>query len=116
MKLRLFTIPGAYPIAEYPQLLIDISGISELKGFVLDQNLVLGAGTTLSEALDIFKSLSSQKQNFSYLEKLHDHIQLVAHIPVRNVSCSLVKSIQIFLLDVSKSLILVSRLAPLPAI
>ncbi|KPI90997.1 Xanthine dehydrogenase [Papilio xuthus] len=79
------TAKGAYPLAEYPQMLIDISGISELKGFVIDQNLVLGSGTTLSQALDIFKSLSAEKPNFSYLGKLHDHIQMVAHIPVRNI-------------------------------
>ncbi|XP_013136122.1 PREDICTED: xanthine dehydrogenase/oxidase-like [Papilio polytes] len=79
------TAKGAYPIFDYPRILIDITGISELKGFVLDQNLVLGAGSTLTETLDIFKLLYSKKYYFRYLEKLYNHIQMVAHIAVRNI-------------------------------
>ncbi|CAG9788241.1 unnamed protein product [Diatraea saccharalis] len=78
------TAKGAYPIDEYPRILIDISGVSALKGHEIDQNLIIGANTTLSDALDIFDKVSKEEVNFGYLRKLHDHIQLVAHIPVRN--------------------------------
>lgn len=78
-------ISGAYPILEYPDVLIDISSIAELKGCKFDQNAVIGAGTTLSELLDIFKDIA-QKEYFGYLKELYDHLLLVAHIPVRNVS------------------------------
>ncbi|CAG4933298.1 unnamed protein product [Parnassius apollo] len=79
------TAKGAYPIDEYPRVLIDITGISELKGFLIDQNLILRAGTTLSEALNIFKLLSIENYYFKYLEKFYDHISMVAHIAVRNI-------------------------------
>ncbi|CAB3227920.1 unnamed protein product [Arctia plantaginis] len=65
-------------------LLIDISHLQELKTNVLDQNFVVGAGFTLTEFLSILKA-NSTLEYFNYFEKLHEHISLVAHIPVRNV-------------------------------
>ncbi|XP_047998098.1 probable aldehyde oxidase 4 [Leguminivora glycinivorella] len=79
------TAKGAYPIIEYPQLLIDISNVQELKGFQIDQNLVLGAGNTLTETMDIFEQVTNSLGSFWYLEKLREHLMLVAHIPVRNL-------------------------------
>ncbi|XP_063828756.1 uncharacterized protein LOC135078111 [Ostrinia nubilalis] len=78
------TAKGAFPIDEYPSCLIDITGISELKGYQIDQNLNIGANTTLTETMEIFEIVSDEEY-FSYLKKLHDHLQLVAHIPVRNL-------------------------------
>ncbi|KAJ2951524.1 hypothetical protein O0L34_g13676 [Tuta absoluta] len=78
------TAKGAYPIDEYPRILIDVSDISALKGFIVDQNLVVRAGTTLTEAIEIFKHMSKQEY-FKYLEKFVDHLKLVAHVPVRNL-------------------------------
>lgn len=70
---------------QYPAILIDISGLSELKGFYIDQNLVLGAGTTISETIEIFKTVANHDY-FNYLNVFNEHLKLVAHIPVRNVS------------------------------
>ncbi|CAH2233049.1 jg18399 [Pararge aegeria aegeria] len=74
---------GVYPILEYPKLLIDISGVSELKGYYIDQNLVLLGGTTLVEVLHIFKTLANN-EGFCYLNVLADHLEKVAHVTVRN--------------------------------
>ncbi|KAI5646262.1 molybdopterin-binding domain of aldehyde dehydrogenase domain-containing protein [Phthorimaea operculella] len=76
---------GVIPVLMFPRVLIDISPIKELKGHYIDQNLVVGAGTTLTNLLDIFKSVSKQRAEFWYLEKLYEHLNLVAHIPVRNI-------------------------------
>ncbi|XP_026741742.1 xanthine dehydrogenase/oxidase-like [Trichoplusia ni] len=78
------TAKGAYPIDQYPRLLIDISNLKELKSISYDQNLVVGAGLTLSEFLEVLDA-GSKQQYFGYLRKLYDHVSLVAHIPVRNV-------------------------------
>ncbi|CAH2233047.1 jg18398 [Pararge aegeria aegeria] len=75
---------GAYPIIEYPRILIDISGVSEIKGYIFDQNLIIGAGTTLSEFIEILKE-STNKDFFEYLKILNEHLQLVAHVAVRNL-------------------------------
>ncbi|XP_052737986.1 uncharacterized protein LOC112054963 isoform X1 [Bicyclus anynana] len=76
---------GVYPILEYPKLLIDISDVLELKSYYMDQNLVLGGGTTLFEVLEIFKSLA-HTEGFTYLNVLNDHIEKVANITVRNLA------------------------------
>ena len=76
---------GVYPIIEYPRILIDISGLTELKGFYIDQNLVLGAGTTLTDTMNIFEKVSNYDY-FSYLKTFNEHLRLVAHIPIKNVS------------------------------
>ncbi|XP_063385553.1 uncharacterized protein LOC134671625 [Cydia fagiglandana] len=79
------TAKGVIPIEKYPRVIIDISNIDELKGYHLDQNLILGAGSTLNETINIFKSVASTEDDFWYLQKFQEHLQLVAHIPVRNV-------------------------------
>lgn len=80
-----FAFTGAYPIENLPRILIDISRVQALRGVILDQNLVVGAGLTLTEFLDLCH-LMSQQDYFQYLEKFRNHLELVAHIPVRNVS------------------------------
>ncbi|CAF4846895.1 unnamed protein product [Pieris macdunnoughi] len=76
---------GAIYIFEFPRVLIDISAVEELRTHYLDQNLVIGAGTALTDLMEIFKKMAETYENFSYLQKLYDHLDLVAHIPVRNV-------------------------------
>ncbi|CAK1549450.1 unnamed protein product [Leptosia nina] len=76
---------GAIYLFEFPRVLIDVSVVEELRTYYLDQNLVIGGGTSLTELMEIFKRMAQTYEDFSYLEKLYDHIDLVAHIPVRNV-------------------------------
>ncbi|KAG6464941.1 hypothetical protein O3G_MSEX014825 [Manduca sexta] len=78
------TAKGAYPIFEYPRHLIDISAIEELKTYRIDQNLIIGAGLTLTELRDKF-DITSKEDYFGYLKTLSEHLKLVAHIPVRNL-------------------------------
>ncbi|XP_075977357.1 xanthine dehydrogenase-like [Anticarsia gemmatalis] len=78
------TAKGVYPINEYPRILIDVNGISELKGYTIDQNLIVGAGSTLTEFMNILKKVSDVEY-FGYLLKLYDHLEKVAHLPVRNI-------------------------------
>ncbi|CAB3227797.1 unnamed protein product [Arctia plantaginis] len=76
---------GVYHIQDYPPNVIDIFNVVELKGHSFDVNLILGAGMTLSEMMELFNQVSSQDDNFSYLKIFYDHMDLVAHIPVRNI-------------------------------
>ncbi|XP_041981245.1 xanthine dehydrogenase/oxidase-like [Aricia agestis] len=75
---------GVVNILEYPRLLIDISNVWELQGHYIDQNLVIGAGTTLTKVMQIFQDVS-EDEYFAYLRVLSEHLELVAHIPVRNI-------------------------------
>lgn len=56
-----------------------------LKGHNLDQNLILGAGSSITEATEIFKTVSLE-DGFRYLNKFVEHLGLVASIPVKNVN------------------------------
>lgn len=84
MQDRLFS--GAYPTDQYPRILLDISRVMELKGCTIDQNLVIGAANTLTETIEILERVSFTENDFEYLEKIIDHLKLVAHLPVANVS------------------------------
>ncbi|XP_069359953.1 uncharacterized protein [Maniola hyperantus] len=75
---------GVIPKIEYPQNLIDISGVSELRGHLIDQNLVIRAGTTLTNFIEILKEISDT-ENFEFLSQLIDHLGWVAHLAVRNL-------------------------------
>ncbi|GBP91385.1 Xanthine dehydrogenase 2 [Eumeta japonica] len=76
---------GVYHVTDYPQNVIDVSSVSELRGYFIDVNLVLGAGMPLAEMMDVFKKLSRERKEFSYLKEFYNHMDLVAHVPVRNI-------------------------------
>nr|UZT55363.1 aldehyde oxidase 4 [Spodoptera frugiperda] len=76
---------GVYPISLEPKILIDISSIETLKLVQSDENLILGAGMSLTDVMKTFQKWSKQNQDFSYLDTLYKHLDLVAHVPVRNV-------------------------------
>ncbi|XP_050344173.1 uncharacterized protein LOC126769429 isoform X2 [Nymphalis io] len=75
---------GVYPPISEPRVYIDISSISTLKDMFIDENLVLGAGLSLHEIMAIFQS-QMKNDDFSYLKQFHDHLELVANVPVKNV-------------------------------
>lgn len=65
---------------------MDITNVAELIGYTIENNtLILGANTTLTSTMTIFDSLS-KRRGFAYLAQMSDHLDLVAHVPVRNVS------------------------------
>ncbi len=71
-------------------LYIDINSVAALQGYRIDSstgNLILGANMSLSQAIIVFNKLAKENSNkFAYLKGLADHIDLVANVPVRNVS------------------------------
>lgn len=75
-----------YPISRESKIIIDISSIENLKLTQSDENLILGAGMTLTDVMKTFSEWSRKNGDFSYLEALYKHLDLVAHVPVRNVS------------------------------
>ena len=83
---------------DYPTNVIDIFSVTEIKGHVIDVNLILGAGMPLSEMMELFLKLSAENEDFSYLAQFYEHMDLVAHIPVRNVSFLKLQSLNIITL------------------
>nr|BAR64771.1 aldehyde oxidase [Ostrinia furnacalis] len=74
---------GVFSDPTQPRIFIDISSIEALKDNLIDVNLVIGAGTTLTELISVFRSRSSHN-DFSYMKDFVEHLELVAHVPVRN--------------------------------
>ncbi|XP_039757164.1 indole-3-acetaldehyde oxidase-like isoform X3 [Pararge aegeria] len=75
---------GVFPITSEPRVFIDITSISTLKDSLLDENLVLGAGLSIHEVMAIFQR-EMKNDNFRYLEHFYRHLELVAHVPVKNI-------------------------------
>lgn len=78
-------ILGAYPIDDYPNILIDVHHLNELRCNKLNEYLAVGAGLTMTEFEDILEA-SAEQEGFEYFTKLHKHMKLVGHIPLKNVS------------------------------
>lgn len=82
----MFFIAGVYRPMTIPDLYIDISGVRELISFNFSNNtVILGGNITLTDTMKICDGLS-KKTGFKYLGQIRDHLEQVAHIPVRNVS------------------------------
>lgn len=75
-----------YHITGYPKIVVDIFNVTDIKGYIIDVNLIMGAGMPLSEMMEVFLKVSSENDDFGYLKEFYNHMDLVAHIPVRNVS------------------------------
>lgn len=83
-----FNFLGVYRIKKEPEVYIDINGVPELHGYEVNSDgIVLGANINLTEAMELFSKLSQeQPAKFAYCKTLADHIDLIANVPVRNVS------------------------------
>ncbi|XP_045499508.1 indole-3-acetaldehyde oxidase-like isoform X1 [Colias croceus] len=76
---------GVYPNTPEPRVYIDISSIETLRDTFTDGNLVLGAGMTLTDLMSTCLARAKANQEYSYLKLFWDHLELVAHVPVRNI-------------------------------
>jgi hypothetical protein len=68
---------------------IDVGNVAELKSLTTEPNLILGGNVSLTEAMDTFYRISEENASYKYTKALGDHIDLIANVPVRNVSTPL---------------------------
>jgi xanthine dehydrogenase/oxidase len=78
------TAHGVYRRPTDIQVFIDVNSVDELRDHNIGESLEIGGNTTLSEAMHTFMKASSDNQNFSYLDEVIKHLDLVANVPVRN--------------------------------
>ncbi|KAJ8720096.1 hypothetical protein PYW07_012139 [Mythimna separata] len=76
---------GIVDTFDYPRDLIDISDVSSLKTCKFDQNMILGANMSLEECIRIFKEAAVNENGFAYLGEFVKHLELIAHVSVRNI-------------------------------
>lgn len=77
-----------WPIDSYSaEVYVDITGVVELTTYKqFDDCLSLGANMNLTDTMNLFRKVAKLNSKFAYLDKMATHIDLVAHVPVRNVS------------------------------
>ncbi|KAF7271079.1 hypothetical protein GWI33_016039 [Rhynchophorus ferrugineus] len=80
------TAKGVYWPTTDADVYIDIANVAELIAIQSDaSSLSLGGNCSLTIMMETFRRIAKQNANFSYLNKMADHIDLVAHVPVRNI-------------------------------
>ncbi|XP_001688833.2 uncharacterized protein LOC5667145 [Anopheles gambiae] len=78
------TAHGVYRRSDGIQVFIDINAVQELRTSSVGSSLTVGAGTSLTELMDLLTNTAKQNNNFSYFEHMVRHIDLIANVPVRN--------------------------------
>lgn len=78
---------GVYRRKDNLKIFIDISGVEALRSHSIGSEIVLGGNISLTETMDILTNVSN-KSGFEYTKHLVHHIDLIANVPVRNVSTS----------------------------
>lgn len=77
-----------YRVIDPLPIYIDIGRVAELH--VINKTpdtIILGANVSLTDAMAYFNKISLEKDSpFAYTKVLADHIDLIANVPVRNVS------------------------------
>lgn len=68
-----------------PKIMIDITSVAELRKHDKTSNLSLGANMTLNEIMAVFIDYGNSNDEFKYLLQMYRHMDLVAHVPLRNV-------------------------------
>lgn len=71
------------------EVYIDINSIPELHRIEIGTDICLGGNVSLTEAMRVFSKVAKEKSEFRYLQEIFDHWDLVANVPVRNVSIRL---------------------------
>ncbi|XP_030746546.1 xanthine dehydrogenase-like [Sitophilus oryzae] len=80
------TARGVYWPTSQPDVYIDINNVAELTTFTATADSVtLGGTCSLSYIMEKFYETGKAQTQFSYLTKMADHLDLVAHVPVRNI-------------------------------
>uniref|UniRef100_A0A240PKA6 Indole-3-acetaldehyde oxidase n=1 Tax=Anopheles epiroticus TaxID=199890 RepID=A0A240PKA6_9DIPT len=78
------TAHGVYRRSDAIQVFIDINAVQELRTSSVGGSLTVGAGTSLTELMELLATTVKQNNNFSYFDHLIRHIDLIANVPVRN--------------------------------
>lgn len=80
------TAHGVYRRSRNIHCFVDVNMVPELKQHSIDsQHLLLGANVSLTDAMQVFQQ-AKLRAGFEYCDQLWQHFNLIANVPVRNVS------------------------------
>jgi len=91
------TAHGVYRRPRDIRHFIDVNLVPELRQYSIEaDHLFLGGNVTLTDAMQVFL-VAAKRPGFEYCAQLWQHFNLIANVPVRNVSRALHKSTKLVL-------------------
>jgi xanthine dehydrogenase/oxidase len=78
--------PGVYRDVGPGDVYIDLNLVPELVEVKRTEGLTIGAGITLSRAIEILERAGNSQPGYKYAALIAKHFRRVANVPVRNVS------------------------------
>lgn len=57
-----------------------------MRKYSIEANLVLGSTMTLNEVIDVLENVGNKDIYYKYLLQMRRHFDLIAHVPLRDVS------------------------------
>lgn len=82
------TATGVFRRDPFIKTFIDVNGVPELRQqSITPKAITLGGNLSLTDTMAIFEEAAKMK-GFEYCQKLWNHFDLIANVPVRNVSTS----------------------------
>uniref|UniRef100_A0A182M2C9 Indole-3-acetaldehyde oxidase n=1 Tax=Anopheles culicifacies TaxID=139723 RepID=A0A182M2C9_9DIPT len=76
---------GVYRRSNRLKVFIDISSVEELHRHMFDRELIVGAGVSLTEFVELLERTAEEHLSFTYCMPMAKHVRRMANLPVRNV-------------------------------
>lgn len=110
------TAHGVYRRDADVKRFIHVGDVEELRRKeVTTAGIELGGNVSLTEFIEYLSEVAAQKSEYAYCKELVSHVDLIANVPVRNVSRY--RMIKITLMaDINRKFSFIRSLEPLPAI
>lgn len=81
------TAHGVYRRSKDIKIFIDVNSVDQLRSHSIGKQLEIGGGVKLTEFMQILqKAAVTDAPNYAYCKEMHSHVDLIANVPVRNVS------------------------------
>lgn len=79
------TAHGVFRRSPDLKVFIDVTGVEALRAHKVNvDSLELGGNISLTETMEIFTKTAKENKNFSYLNEVLKHFDIIANVPVRN--------------------------------
>ncbi|GAB0096601.1 hypothetical protein DMENIID0001_121300 [Sergentomyia squamirostris] len=79
------TATGIYRMPHDIETFIDVSSVTELRSYSIEDTIILGGNVTITEWMSILQQAANGRSGYMYCFRVRDHINRIATVPVRNV-------------------------------
>ncbi|GAB0087782.1 hypothetical protein DMENIID0001_021290 [Sergentomyia squamirostris] len=79
------TATGIYRMPYDIETFIDVSSVTELRTYTINDTIIMGGNVTITEWMTILQQAADRRSGYMYCLRVRDHIDHMATVPVRNV-------------------------------